>query len=789
MLVPATHATGEARASDAGLRSATVRPENGAKPTSPSEFSVKVGGSAVEVVGVEALSPARGGAPWKVLVYFDTPLLTPDGRQRALDELSERAASLTEFGPVSIVAADPEPVELLAAGRHGHEIAESLRLFEDRTTLAGELVWRRLRFLEAVRRGEVDETRARQEMERERQLLERQRNALLDTLPNIESPGLLVLVQDGFDYRYKRFYLSRTDRLADLESDLEEAHAAWSRAIVERGWTVLALSLGEQGSEFANPRQPLIDLVESTGGEIALDTKSFSKSLAALGDRVRLTYRLPDAVDASARLEVTLAANSVRAPGWPGDPSSGAGGQVATARRAARRSAVRLLSPGRGPHLGPTRLTAITGDHEIGYVAFFLDGFLVDVAHREPFLGRVDLGTQGGVRTVRAVAFSPDALELGEDVLTLNQESRPYAVDIVGVRGEPYEGEVELSASVSTPAGRALERVEFYWNDRLEAGFDRPEAAAPLSARVRTPSSEPTDYYRVVATWDDGNRLETARMAIGAEVEDRLEVNLVELYATVTDRKRLPLDDLSREDFSVVHAGTPRPIEGFAHARNLPLTLGLAVDTSSSMEPWQDEMRDAAAVFFESVLGGDDRAFLVDFDDRARLTQAPTRRRELLVGRMGSLDFGGFTSLWDATLFALTQFEQEGGRKALVVLSDASDHGSRFRPNRCVDEALRLGVPIYMVVIEDPLRPLSPPERMVAARIARQTGGQVYYLSDSVPLGDVYAAIEADLRSQYLLTYALNRPLTAADLGDIRVEVNDPRLSVRTILGQSLRAQ
>ncbi len=778
-------------------RTAVVALERGTAAVAASDFELMLAGRPAAVVGVEPLAPAPGGQPWQVLIYFDTPLSTPKGLAAAIRVLSDRAAELAALGPVSIVAADPEPRELVSGTRHAHEVRETLELFGDRTTLAGELLWRRLRFLEARRESRIDEARSRQEMERERALLERQRTALLSTVGARPSggAGLLILVQDGFDLDFARFYLGSTERLEGLETDVDEAHAALCRAVAAAGWTAFGLALGEQGSEFVGARQPIRRLAEATGGELLVEGEAFARALGSLDRRVRLTYRASrEPADAPfgaeiRPLEVRFRSRAVAAPRWSGRWQGPLEGRSPLAGAGAPRSAVRLLSPGPGPHAGPTRVTAITGEHEVDYVAFFLDGFLVDVARNAPFETRLDLGAEPAVHSVRAVAFSPQALELGEDSLRLNEEERPFRVEIVDVVGDPRAGEVDLRAEVSVPVERRLERVELYWNQELRQSLAAPDPAGSIAARLETGAPGAADHYRVVAYLDDGTSLEAARLAIGNGVSDRLDVSLVELYAMVTDRHRAPPADLTRDDFALFHAGRSRRIEGFARARDVPLTLGLAVDTSESMEPWQDDLRDAAATFFERALRPGDRAFLTDFDERARLTQGATERQELLVGRMGALGFGGTTSLYDAILFSLLQFEGQGGRKALVVLSDGKDFGSRLRPERCIREAQRLGVPIYMMVLERALEPLTDVERVVVRRLARQTGGQYHLFAGKEELAAIYARIEADLRSQYLLTYALDRPLTAADLGDIRVEVRDPRLSVRTILGRSVRAQ
>ena len=767
-------------AADAETCSAVVGlGRDGAVPIA-SDFQLTVGGEPAEVLSAE------GAGDWRVLIYFDTPLLTPEGLAVAIEALTENAGTLVELGPVSIVVADPEPRELIADAIRPHELHEALDLLVDKTTLAGELLWRRLRFLEAVRDAEVDLSRARLELERERGLLGRQRAALSSTLEarSGDGPNLLVLVQDGFDLDFKRFYLSRTPSLEGLEGDVGEAHAAMTRAVVAAGWTVLGISLGEQGSEFIDPRQPLRRLVAASGGEMSTEPRAVESALAALSDRVELTYRAPLDSSEPSPLEIRYRGDEVPGPRWVGRRAGATASSSRTASVLGSESVVCLLSPGHGPHTGPTRVTAVTGEHDVDYVAFFLDGFLVAVDSSAPFETRIDLGADVTLHTVRAAAFSPAALELGDDTLVLNREDRPFRVDIAEVSGDPRSGHVELRAEVSTPVDRVLQRVDFFWNSDLQ----QSRTAPPFSATLSTAIPEPTDHYRVVAYLDDGSSLETARMARETGISDRLDIHLVELYATVTDRRKTPLEDLGREDFSVFHAGRRRPLQGFSRADDVPLTLGLAVDTSESMSDWQDDMRDAAAAFFESALSEKDRAFMTDFDVLPRLSQPATARRELLVGRMAALDFGGYTSLFDAILFSIAQFEGEGGRKALVVLSDGDDYASRFRPERCIKEALRLGVPIYMVVLESSGSPLTDVQRLVNSRVAYETGGQIYFFSSRERLSDIYAAIEAELHSQYLLTYEIERPLRAADRGDIRVEVDDPRLSVRTFLGSSLRA-
>lgn len=338
------------------------------------DFEVLVAGESAEVLAVEPVSPLASAAtgtepgPWQVLVYFDTPLLTPEALKSAVKALSDNAGALAALGPVTLTVADPEPRDLLIDGLREHRIHEALDLFADQTTLAGELLWRRLRYLNSVKEGEIDDQGREEAIERERELLDRQRSALAGSLLSRrgDRPGLLILVQDGFDLDFKRFYVSRTARLDGLETDVDDSYARLGGASAAAGWTILPLSLGEQGSEFDRPREPLRLLAEATGGELITSPRQLGRALRATAGAVRLSYRSPTAGEEPQLLEVRFRDREVRAPLWAGAtsrPELTAVPPESPSREV--RSAVHLLSPGPGPHAGPTRLTAITGEHDV----------------------------------------------------------------------------------------------------------------------------------------------------------------------------------------------------------------------------------------------------------------------------------------------------------------------------------------------------------------------------------------------------------------------------------------
>jgi Ca-activated chloride channel family protein len=144
----------------------------------------------------------------------------------------------------------------------------------------------------------------------------------------------------------------------------------------------------------------------------------------------------------------------------------------------------------------------------------------------------------------------------------------------------------------------------------------------------------------------------------------------------------------------------------------------------------------------------------------------------------------GATALYDAIIFSLVQFEETGGRrKALVLLTDGDDYRSQFPRRRCIDYGRQLGVPVYIIAlggVQDPRRGF---RRIDLEGITRATGGEVFNISDMSDLAGAYAGIEAELRSQYLITFATDRPLSDGEIEDLVVDVRGKGLTVRAVVG------
>ena len=446
---------------------------------------------------------------------------------------------------------------------------------------------------------------------------------------------------------------------------------------------------------------------------------------------------------------------------------------------------VQLVVPAARPVTGRARFRAVVTTAGVARTVFYLDGVEAAVDEREPFSAVLDLGPEPRPHQVRVVAFGPDGNQLGEDTRTVNARVAPFEVRITAL--EPRSSvAVRVVADVSVPPWEELDRVEFYRNDKLIETLTAP----PFTAEVE-PAGSPADFVRVVAHLAGGESREDARLyADGGQLSERIEVNLVEVYAVVTDREGEPVRDLERDRFRLRRGRQAVEIERFGLAEEVPLVLGLMIDSSLSMWTQMIETRQAAARFVAETLEEEDRAFVVDFDTRPRVAQGLTNDVTTLLRSLGSLAAGGATAIYDAASFSLNQFEREPGRRALVLLTDGRDQGSSLNAAHCARDAKRLGVPLYILVLSPEVnlpglyprnshRPKTVDFQLEA--LARETGGRLFFIERMEGLGRAYSQINAELRSQYLLAFSTPEALARQELDAIKVDVEGRGLKVRTV--------
>ena len=473
--------------------------------------------------------------------------------------------------------------------------------------------------------------------------------------------------------------------------------------------------------------------------------------------------RLPDAEPASRRRET---ADLV------GEPRR-------EARGVPRQSLIKIVPP-RGRRLtGVREFKTLLTNMAIQKVVFLLDGVVVHDDTRRPFTADIDLGAEPREMTITAVAYSGQGAELGRDQRVVNRVPRRRGLTLTRVEPRPRD-EVEVSAEyVASGDGPGIERVELYRNERLGATFTKP----PFQAVLPGPARADADYVRAVAYLRDGSFVEDVRLLGSDALSERVEVNLVEVYAVVTDRDGNPVKGLQGDDFTVLRGGREIAVERFSVAEQATLDLGLVVDTSLSMYSLMPDTRKAAAAFLSDLLTPLDRAFLVDFDNRPRLAHPTTGRLAELLGSLGSLRAGGATALYDSILFAILHFDQRLGRKALILLTDGDDYQSQFSYRRIYQTASDAGLPIYFIALGgfDEERPSF--RKADLESLAKVSGGRVFYPASMEDVGAAYQTISDELRSQYVLAFTTAEGLEAEELADIKVRLENRQLRVRYVVG------
>lgn len=420
---------------------------------------------------------------------------------------------------------------------------------------------------------------------------------------------------------------------------------------------------------------------------------------------------------------------------------------------------VRIESLAKPFVFGPTPFSAKVDSDEVHKVEFLLDGVSVGVRTAAPWVQSIDVGEVPRRRDLEVVASSADGRELGRDWLRINDGSGAFRVRIVeprSVASEPSRtGPVDVSAEVVVPEGAAIERVEFYWNaTRVATRFQEP-----WRQRVVIPADEPGGFLRVVAHLVDGSTTEDVLFPNSAGSSERIDVELVEVYVAVSDRQGHAVPGLVQADFRVSEEGVAQEIASFAVTDDLPVTVGLALDSSASMFVKLPVVGRAAGQFVERFLRPRDRAFVIGFGGTPRLAHATTPDGAALVEAIRSLEPDGQTAIWEGIVYSLVQLQGASGQKALIVYTDGADEDETFSYETALRFARRVGVPVYVILANNEIartegRALGV-RRFVSRvrRLAESVGGRVYLSPYDEDLAKIYGEIGRDLRSQYLLTF------------------------------------
>lgn len=421
--------------------------------------------------------------------------------------------------------------------------------------------------------------------------------------------------------------------------------------------------------------------------------------------------------------------------------------------------------------------TIVTGE-QIDHVDFYVDNEKIMTKHRPPYSLELDLGIVPATRSLRVVGLDRDERLVAGDEIFINTGADPFRVHIAHPRIAPnIVGQTRVEVDLELPEGKTLDRIDLYLNeDLIGSMYERPYAQT-----IYVPSNQEVGYLRAVAVTrgDDPLEAEDVVFINTPQFIQEVDVHLVELPTTVL-RKGRPVQDLPREAFEIFDGDQRVEIARFEHVRDLPLNVGLAIDSSGSMSDKLVRAQRAAAQFFRDLLQSEDKAFVVSFSDVPVVVQKWTDEREALVRGLAGLRAEGATAMYDSIVYSLYNFQGVKGQKALVILSDGKDTSSKFTYEQALEYARRSAVPIYSIGIGIPT--LERDTRGKLAGVSRETGGRSYFIEDIAGLEAIYDEIEMELRAQYLLGfYPPESVARGSDWREITVRVTDGE--ARTIRG------
>ena len=282
-----------------------------------------------------------------------------------------------------------------------------------------------------------------------------------------------------------------------------------------------------------------------------------------------------------------------------------------------------------------------------------------------------------------------------------------------------------------------------------------------------------------------GALLAARAAAQDSDVTFSTNVKVVSMLATVLNKQGQIVHDLTKDDFAIAENGKPQVVKYFSRDTDLPLTLGLMVDTSMSQVNVIGAERAASFRFVDQVLREKtDQVFVMKFDMAVHTAQELTSSRDKLRQALAFVDtptrnelrnqYGGGTLLFDAVVKASRDImSQRQGRKALIVMSDGGENGSDASIQESIDAAHRADTMIYSILFG------GTEGRSILQRMSKETGGGYFEVTKKFTIDQVFGAIQDELRSQYNLGFISDVPVRISEFRKLQLTVKEKGFTVQ----------
>lgn len=250
-----------------------------------------------------------------------------------------------------------------------------------------------------------------------------------------------------------------------------------------------------------------------------------------------------------------------------------------------------------------------------------------------------------------------------------------------------------------------------------------------------------------------------------------VNVDLTELHVTVTDTQDRPVGNLKKENFRIYEDRTEQKISVFKH-EDIPVSLGLVIDNSRSIEPRKARL-DTAALSFVRKSNSEDETFVVHFDDTARIARDFTASVPDLQDTLASVKPYGQTAIYDALILALSHMElAKHTKKAILLITDGVDNSSTRTLAEAIEATKRARVAVYTVGLLSVSGGQKAEDSLI--RIAESSGGRAYFPATVEEAKAAMERVASDLREQYTIGYFPSNGSHQGAWRSVRVDVVPP---------------
>jgi Ca-activated chloride channel family protein len=339
---------------------------------------------------------------------------------------------------------------------------------------------------------------------------------------------------------------------------------------------------------------------------------------------------------------------------------------------------------------------------------------------------------------------------------------------------------------------------------RAHAQTPAPVPSQPQATPSQTPTPIPTPTATPTPAPTPTPPSAPAATAQDEEVE-QVETFVVNVLFNAVDKNRRFITTLRQEDVRIFENNEPQTISVFERETNLPLSLAILIDTSSSQARTLSDEKDAAHAFIDSVIRpGTDKAAVVSFTgdatieqdltgdraslhaaiDRVEIPEPATKDEEFVYERAeqeaartgvdNNPGLRGSTAIWDAVWATATDMlsqTPERTRRAIILLSDGADSTSRLKKEAAIEAVVGVNAVVYAIGIGD-----DEFDESALKKLSERTGGHAFIPEDEIDLNAAFGQIQQELRAQYLISYSPTNKARDNTFRQLRIDLVNPEL-------------